>query len=252
MSLALSHVLGILFLPPLAPLLLICLGLLLHRWRPRLGWVLSWCGVVLTLLSMLPASVDMALRPLERVAPPLLDMTLVKEAQAIVILGGGRQTFAPEYGKPTVNGITLERLRYGAHLARVTGLPIMVSGGLGEEGDSEAEMMAEVLTGDFGVKPKWLEDRSATTAENARYSAAMLKHAGINRIVLVTHAAHMRRALGYFTATGLQVTPAPTAFLLPATYSNNSLMYPPSANSAFAGWYAAHEWAGLIKQRLTK
>ena len=40
-------------------------------------------------------------------------------ADAIVILSGGLRDYAPEYGGSTVNRITLERVRYGARLARV-------------------------------------------------------------------------------------------------------------------------------------
>jgi len=252
MSLAWHRVLETLFLPPSAPLLLIIGGLALQYFRRKAGTILCWCGVLYAVLAVLPSSVGQALRPLENVAPPL-DIATLKDAQAIVVLGGGRRGFAPEYGMPTVNAITLERLRYGARLARNTGLPIMVcGGGAADEEGAEATMMAEALNVDFGVKPTWLETHSATTAENARYGAEILKQAGIKRIILVTHAAHMRRALGYFTAEGLQVTPAPTAFLLPATPSHDSTFYPPSAGSAFAGWYAAHEWAGLLQQRLSK
>jgi uncharacterized SAM-binding protein YcdF (DUF218 family) len=50
-----------------------------------------------------------------------LDLAQVSNAQAIVILGGGVRREAPEYGGATLGGITLERVRYGARLARTTG-----------------------------------------------------------------------------------------------------------------------------------
>ena len=46
-----------------------------------------------------------------------------------MILGGGLRRSAPEYGGDTLGRLTLERLRYGAMLAKRTGLPVMVSGG---------------------------------------------------------------------------------------------------------------------------
>src|SRR5258707_817729 len=58
----------------------------------------------------------------------------------------------------------------------------------------------------------WVEDRAANTAENATYSAAILKNAGVSSVVLVTDAYHMPRALALFRATGLATIPAPTEF----------------------------------------
>ncbi|MDE2598468.1 MAG: YdcF family protein [Rhodocyclaceae bacterium] len=244
------RVLETLLLPPTAPLLLVIAGLLLQRRRRKAGTIVCWCGVLYAVLAILPAAVGLALNPLESAAPPMAAASAA-DAQAIVILGGGQRGFAPEYGVPTVNAVTLERLRYGARLARETGLPIMVCGGnASDRNPAEATLMAEALSVDFGVKPMWQETRSATTAENARYGAEMLRQAGITRIVLVTHAAHMRRALDYFRAQGLQVVPAPTSFLLTPAHDEESLFYPPSAGSAFAGWYAAHEWAGLLQRKL--
>jgi uncharacterized SAM-binding protein YcdF (DUF218 family) len=67
---------------------------------------------------------------------------------------------------------------------------------------------------DFGVpaEASLLENLSRTTRENASLTAALLKQRGISRILLVTSALHMERALHLFRATGLQVEPAPTDF----------------------------------------
>lgn len=250
-----NRVLECLLLPPFAPLSLIALGLCISNWRPVLGRGLAWSGLLVALLLILPVSVDRLLAPLEQAAvalPARLEKADLKGAEAIVILGGGGRKGAIEYGQPTVNRITLERLRYGAKLARASGLPILVSGGVAGARYPEAQMMAASLKADFGLTPLWMEDRSINTAENAKNTETMLQAAGIRHIILVTHAAHMRRALGYFEHTSLKVTPAPTAFFGPLTDSENSLSWLPSANSAYAGWYAAHEWAGLLQQRFIK
>lgn len=253
---ALKRVLECLFLPPLAPLLLVVAGLLLIRRRPRLGQGLAWSGVLLSLLLMLPVSVDGLLAPIESVAPALDDAQLraaVKEgAGAVVILGGGLRKEAPEYGRPTPNRITLERIRYGARVSRITGLPILVSGGVAGLNYPEARAMAESLREDFSLAPQWIEEASENTEQNARYSAAILRQAGITHIVLVTHAAHMRRAIGYFSAAGLRVTPAPTAFFSPLADAENALSWLPSATTAYTAWYALHESAGLLQQRFAQ
>lgn len=252
----LKRILECLFLPPLAPLLLIMLGLLLIKRKPRVGKGLAWGGVLLSFVLMLPVTVDMLLEPIESVAQPLDEQQLkqlaAQGAGAIVILGGGIRPTAPEYGRPTLNRITLERVRYGARVSRISGLPILVSGGVAGLNYPEAQAMADSLNEDFGMQPRWVEDASEDTEQNARYSAVLLKQAGISHIVLVTHATHMRRALGYFTAEGLQVTPAPTAFFAPLTDSENVLSWRPSANTAYSAWYALHEAAGLLQQRIAK
>lgn len=251
-----KRLLECLLLPPFGPLLLIVVGLLLLRRRPRLGQGLAWSGVLLSCLLMLPVSVDAVLEPIESVAQPLDEAQLRQAAQqgvgAVVILGGGLRRTAPEYGRPTPNRITLERIRYGARIAKTTGLPVLVSGGVAGANYPEAWAMGESLREDFGVEPKWLEDGSENTEQNARFSAEILKKAGIDRIFLVTHAAHMRRSLAYFEASGLHVIPAPTAFFAPMTSADNSLTWLPSANAAYAGWYALHESVGLLHQRLLK
>ena len=42
--------------------------------------------------------------------------------------GGGQRSFAAEYGGPEARSMLLERLAYGAYVARGTGLPNLVSG----------------------------------------------------------------------------------------------------------------------------
>jgi uncharacterized SAM-binding protein YcdF (DUF218 family) len=111
-----------------------------------------------------------------------------------------------------VSAATLERLRYGARLARESNLPLLVTGGAPFGGRAEAASMRESLERDFGVKVRWVEASSRDTAENAGLSAPMLKAAGVTRIALVSHGWHLPRAIPLFEKQGLEVTPAPTAF----------------------------------------
>ncbi|MBK7593641.1 MAG: YdcF family protein, partial [Betaproteobacteria bacterium] len=69
-----------------------------------------------------------------------------ESAQAIVIPGGGVRRNAPEYGGDTLGRLTLERVRYGARLAKQTGLPLLVTGG-SVTGNTvpEAVLMKEAL-----------------------------------------------------------------------------------------------------------
>ena len=245
----LKKFLSVILLPPLLPLLWIAAGLLLLRRRPRLGRALAWSGLLLALLLSTPAGVKLLTRPLESL--PVLQTQELATAQAIVILAGGQRRQLAEYGGAAPNHLTLERLRYGARLARGSDLPVLVSGGIVGHGDAaEAELMAASLQNDFGVTPRWVEIRSRDTQENAYFSAQNLKAAGINRIVLVTHAAHMRRALNEFTAQGIAAIPAPTAALFADSDPDWPYDLVPGPTAAYAGWYATHEWLGLAAQAI--
>ena len=146
------------------------------------------------------------------VAEALTDLETVKTVDAIVVLGGDIVHHAPEYGGgETVGPLTLERLRYAAHLQRATDLPVLVTAGRINPWDPPlGEIMAHVLAEDFGVKPRWVEAESRTTLEHGRYGAPLLRANGIRRICLVTHAHHMKRARLVFEAAGFEVVPAPT------------------------------------------
>ncbi|QDF95627.1 hypothetical protein CJ010_03225 [Azoarcus sp. DD4] len=240
-------------LPPLLPLVLTGAGLLLLGRHRRLGLGLAWSGMAVGLLLTTPLTVGWLLAPLE--PGRVVDAAEARTAQAIVILGGGRRHDAAEFGGDTVNRLTLERLRYGARLARELQLPVLVSGGAPTGEVPEAALMSQALREDFGIATRWLEGASRDTRDNARHSAEQLRASGVSRIVLVTHAAHMRRAQAEFEAQGFQVVAAPTAWLgrgPGAAEGDPPWPSLPSQNAAYAGWYAVHEWMGLLAYRLTR
>jgi uncharacterized SAM-binding protein YcdF (DUF218 family) len=188
--------------------------------------------------------------------PPLearidtLSMDAMKQAQAIVVLGGGRHKEAAEYtylDSPNLN--TLGRLRYAAHLHKQSGLPLLVSGGTPDGGEeSEAAVMARVLRQEFRIPVKWLEEASINTAQNAALSAGMLREAEIERILLVTDALHMPRAQQAFRGQGLQVNAAPTYYQSHIPLAPHD--YIPGAAGFRLTYYAMHEWIGLLWYRL--
>ena len=213
----LKKILAALILPPAGLLIVALLGLWLiarHQGRQRtFGIVLISAALSALLALSIPAVGQRLLASLERF-PPISNEQL-GQVQAIVVLGGGMNFDAPEYGGDTVNFYTLERLRYAARLARASHLPILVTGGAPAGGSAEAQAMREILTREFGVAVKWTESASLDTAENAHFSAPPLKAAGITRIALVSHGWHLPRAVPLFEREGLRVTPAPTAFTKP-------------------------------------
>ena len=196
-------VLAALVLPPVGPLALAIVGALLLGRRPRLGRALVWTGLGL-LVALSTWAVANGLLRLVNDGPPVT-LTEARSAQAIVILGGGVRRNAPEYGGDTVGRLTLDRVRYGALVARATGLPVLVTGGAAGDSRAEADVMRETLEREFGVPVRWTEDRSRNTHENAQFTAARLeqegRQAGGPRRARVRHAprasgVHRRRARG--------------------------------------------------------
>jgi uncharacterized SAM-binding protein YcdF (DUF218 family) len=226
-----------LLLPPAGPLLLAYLGLLIVRRKPVLGWCIALFGVSVISLLATPAVSGYLVRTLDR-SPPL-DLAKASEAQAIVILGGGIRPFAWEYRRPTVAPITLERVRYGAWLARGTHLPILLSGGSARGGPAEALLMRDVLVGEFGVAVRWLEVRSRNTHENAIESARILGQSGISRVILVGQSFDFPRARKEFEAAGMQVIPAPID--IPRPRADDFEDFLPSATGLLESYYACYE-----------
>ena len=211
----LKKILTALILPPAGPVLLALLGLWLARscksrcWQHG-GTALATLSLLGLLLLSLPLVGNALMAPLESHAP--ITPAQLQRVQAIVILGGGTYFAAPEYGGDTVGLATLERLRYGARLARESRLPLLVAGGAPTGGRPEGELMREALENDFGVKVRWAETAARDTTEIASLSATILKAAGVTRIALVSHGWHLTRAIALFEKQDLEVTAAPMAF----------------------------------------
>lgn len=243
-----------LILPPSNLFLLTLVGLLLWRWRPRAGRAIAATGFALLALLSTTAVADLLVTPLENMSTPL---TAPKQAgaQAIVVLAAGQLRSAPEYGGRDIpDYVALARLRYAAHLHRATGLPILVSGGFAgkpvgnDRVYSFGDAMASALREDFGVPVQWVERGSRDTAENAAFSAAMLRAQGIKRILLVTDAMHMPRSHAAFERAGMEVVDAPTVFLGGRATSINAWV--PGAEGMRRSWYASYELIGLAWYRV--
>ena len=106
--------------------------------------------------------------------------------------------------------------------------------------------MHEAMREDFGVTPRWLEVRARNTEQNAAFSALMLKADGISRIVLVSHATHLARAVPLFEAQGLTVFPAPTQFIS----SPRSWLEALLPDSLYRSREALHEYLGMLYYRM--
>jgi uncharacterized SAM-binding protein YcdF (DUF218 family) len=233
----LKKALATLILPPNGPFLLTAVGLALLTWKPRLGRMFSLVGFLTLFAACLPVVATALVRVLDD--GPVFDIDRLSGAEAIVILGGGVRRDAVEYGGDTLGRLTLERVRYGAWVARKTQLPVLVSGGAVYDGSPEADLMKRCLEDEFGVAVKWAEPRSRNTHENAVFSAAILARAGIRRIVLIAHSFDMRRAKAEFSDTGLQVIPAATG--IPSREPSHWVDWVPSVSALQLSYWALYE-----------
>lgn len=240
-----TNLVAAVLLPPLSLLVLGVAGFGQLGRRPKLGRSLLALSLLGLWLLSTPFVAGRLIATLQVPYVPIAG----DEAEAIVVLGGGLYRTAMEYGGgSTLNSRTLERVRYAARLHRRIGKPILVTGGALENLDSEGKLMRAILEQEFGVPVAWMEDRSANTRENARFSAELLRNAGIRRIYLVSHVWHLPRAIPEFEREGFAVVPAGTGY---QSFDTLRLFdFVPNASALASSYYAFHEWIGLIWYRI--
>ncbi len=252
-------VLAALLLPPVPFILLMLVGTRTVLQRRGLGWLFALIGAVLLWLSACGGTARLLSQAL--LAPPaalskqrvaeLKAEVQSKQPIAIVVLGGGAKSLAPEYGVSNLSSQSLERLRYGLWLSRETGAPVAYSGGVGWDDVSaspppEAQIAARIAAQDFGRQIKWTEERSRDTRENAAYTVPLLKEQGIRRAIIVTHERHMPRAMRAFVqaaqGSGIVFEAAPIDLLDAQLQQPSSWL--PSANGLRTVREVLHEAAG--------
>lgn len=209
------------------------------------GWsVLGSTKVPFTLLATLER--PFATNAASNIAP----------ADAVVVLGG---TVIPSSFDPA--GFQLmdpaDRPFTGIELLRNKKARYLVLGGGGGAGWGEPELLKKwaVMTGmprdvviPLGV--------SRNTYDEARQTQALMKEKGWNRVILVTSASHMRRALACFQSFGIDAEPVACDFVALSTLQRGiPLMVIPELDGFIAievylheviGWHY-YKWNGWIK-----
>ena len=211
------------------------------------GFVLACGGAALCYLLSIEPVADLLLKPLEDRYPALPAQGVEKCAQkaegagrvkegiaqeskesgalkewrhldAVVVLGGGTVSGSPEKGSDDLRAEPLKRLLYGVRIYRevkkdrTSKTYLILSGGrvfdVGQE--AEAVIMGRYAS-EWDVEPGsiLLEPDSRTTWQNARNVATRFRP---RKIILVTSAYHMPRAMWCFTRQGVEVIPAPTDY----------------------------------------
>jgi uncharacterized SAM-binding protein YcdF (DUF218 family) len=252
-------------LPPVSLFLVVGLGLLLAGRWPRVGRFLAVTGIVLGIGTSMPLIADRLMSfveaPYASLDRPPLRLPEARQAawrgkpdqapQAIVVLSGGiTGDGADSSQRNRLSSASLERVLHARRLARLTGLPVLVTGGVTlYGGEPEAGLLRDLLEGDFATPVKWVEGRSRDTAENATFTRDILQPQGIRRILLVTHAYHMTRSQAAFERAGFTVTPAPHSFLgRPSRF--DWLQFVPTIDAVTSSRLAVRELVGQAWYRL--
>jgi uncharacterized SAM-binding protein YcdF (DUF218 family) len=220
--------------------------------RRRLGVLTA--GLVLLYVVCLPITSRLALGTLEWSFPPPAHMPA--DISAIVVLAGSLRPTGEKPSRFEPGTDTLYRCLRAVEVYRSTPRPIVVSGGKVHATDPDpppAVVMHDFLLAQ-GVRPEHLivEAESQTTYENAAYTARLLREsgAGTDGVLLVTDAAHLRRARACFQKQGLDV------IALGCRYrATNQAVGPgdfvPDSSAPVGVEEAAHEWLGLLWYWLT-
>jgi len=230
----------------LGVVLLFC-GWKTEKWGRR--WLLFLA--ILYLLLSIPLTASLLERGLSVGYEPISTITEVSDTEAIVILGGGGASFrAGELEVNTLSESSALRAMEGARLYQMLDDPIViVSGGTNPRVGlltPESKPMRDTLV-ELGVPSHkiLLESNSFNTHDQALNIPPMLAAAGVERFILVTSPAHMRRAYFTFVEQGLDPVPAiSTQRSETSNFSSNSIVPGPGA---LAGSQSAlREWMGLI------
>ena len=201
------------------PLGLSCILLLVALWFcfKRSRW--TFIPVLLAFIVLMTASnINVSNSLVTSLERQYLPQEKMPQADVIVVLGGATRNDEPPRILPDMSDRG-DRLLYGVKLYKDGTAPyILLTGGriawFGGD-SSEAESMATIME-IMGVprQAMLLESRSLTTYENAVYTKEILERRNLNKVLLVTSAAHMPRSVAIFKKQGIDVIPAPADILV--------------------------------------
>ena len=233
---------------PVPFLLLGLFGIFFYkRWIGKLSIISS---LALLYASSIPATVQWLGKKFETIPPLTNDQISEFKPQAILLLTGGNTGSNPELNAAArVNAATMQRASYAARLHRETGLPVIVTGGVVYQGQThEARSAARWLKDVVGIQPIAIEDRATNTLENLQFSKPIIEHLGYQRVVVVTHAYHMPRALQSAEIAGVNAIGAPFGYLARYPFPQDNLptwkAFVPESVHISSTDALLHEWIG--------
>jgi uncharacterized SAM-binding protein YcdF (DUF218 family) len=240
----LARLVETLIMPASAGCLSVFAGLAVSWRRPSLGRALIAVGLGLLWMLGSPALASRLVAPLERIYP--VPAPAVR-AEAVIVLAGtvdlsrstsGRIEF---YDRP-------ERIIEGARLVKEGRARwLVISGRSGDplRMDASESRLLGRFAQEYGVPAAsiLLEEESQTTAENASFTARMLRERGVRTAFLVTSGFHMPRSMACFRKAGLSPIAYPVDFR--ATPPRPIVAgFVPSGSALALSTLALHEYLG--------
>lgn len=235
-------------------LLLATLALLLFRIGcQRSGLTTLGSGVCILWMFAMPPVADHMVAALERPWPQMPVEGLPK-SDAVLVLGGAFNTGNGQFLYPTTGG-SVDRYWHAARIYRAGRVPrVILSGGRlphRTSGLTEAGAGA-IFLADMGVprEAMILEDRALSTRGHMEELGPLLAEHGINSLLVVTSASHMRRSLATLSDLDVVIVPAATgytAFEEPGFRLRRLL---PSVGALSRSTRALHEHLGLFYYRI--
>ena len=131
---------------------------------------------------------------------------------------------------------------------------ILISGGNGTLINNKyreaKEIKNHLIRNKIPEEDIWIENTSRNTYENASNSAKILKEKGVNSILLITSAIHMRRSLFCFEKANIRPTPFSTDYTSKTRKFNLEYMLIPSMEGFIKWQDLIHEYIGYIVYRI--
>ena len=226
---------------------IIIVFLIISAWLLKKKWRLFNTGlaVAIYLISIEPVK-DLFIIPLED-AYKVPQIETIRTYDAYVVLGGGINENAPDLnGEGQLTSESLPRAVDAFRLYKIEKKPIILSGGRVYGKKPEAEIAKKFLIS-LGVDEKdiIIEENSRDTYENALLVKEMLKNKGLEKIVLITSAFHMKRSVQLFKRHFSYILPYPTGYRTSRTDYNVISYMPNGENIAYVA-YSIKEYIGIL------
>ena len=220
--------------------------ILLARGRRRWAGTLVAALLVLLWVCAMPWTAYQLSAGLEAGFPPV-PLAQTPVADVAVVLGGA----VGPIGDPPTENLTgsSNRVLRAARLFRAGKVRrvLAVGGNLDwmNAEAPEAELIRDLLV-EWGLPREaiLIEPTSRNTRENAQQAAAIIREQGWERVLLVTSATHMQRAVAAFQAVGIAVIPSPTDFASREPLALDPLDFLPDAQALWGVSKALREVLG--------